>query len=75
MQKPTKAAQKVPHNAEELIMDSFLREALMHQDSSICHACFKVNVDQTYIALLMAVGLTFDTVGAKQVSGVGLDDK
>ena len=37
--------------------------------------CFKVNFDQTYVALLAAASLTFNALGAKQVAAVGLEDK
>jgi hypothetical protein len=73
MQKPTKAAQKVPINAEELI--AFYRHVLTCSDGPIRHPCFHVNGDQTQFLLQMGCGLTFETFGSKQVSASGLEEK
>jgi hypothetical protein len=75
MRKPTKAAQKLPLNADEQILMAFFRQALTCRDAAIRHPCFKVNMDQTQVTLLMGAGLTFERIGAKQVPAVGLEDK
>lgn len=75
MRKPTKAAQKVPKNADELILIAFYRHVLSFRDGPIQHPCFRVNMDQTQFLLQMGGGLTFEILGSRQVPVVGLEEK
>jgi hypothetical protein len=75
LRKPTKAAQKVPINAEELILIAFYRHVLTFRDGPIRHPCFHVNMDQTQFLMQMGGGLTFEKFGSKQVPASGLEEK
>jgi hypothetical protein len=75
MRTPTKAAQKVPIDAENLILITFYRHVLTFRDGPIRHPCFQVNMDQTQFPLQMGGGLTFETLGSKQVSVSRLEEK
>ncbi|KAJ7575516.1 hypothetical protein C8J56DRAFT_733838, partial [Mycena floridula] len=72
IQKPTKAAQKIPVDADILIWNSWLRQVLTCHDGSIRQACFKVNMDQTQVMLIIGGALTFKVVGSKQVPSIGM---
>jgi hypothetical protein len=75
MRKPTKASKKVPADADYQIENSFFRHVLTFREALIRHAAFQVNMDQTQVVYQNGVGLTFDQLGAEQISVVGLEEK
>ncbi len=71
----TKAAQKVPKDAEDQMKNSFLRMALSCRDAHITHPELIVNVDQTQVVYQEANSTTLHPVGDKQVPIVGKEEK
>ncbi|KAH7905096.1 hypothetical protein BJ138DRAFT_980435, partial [Hygrophoropsis aurantiaca] len=45
----TRAAQKVPTNADQVCFEQFLRLCLTIRDCAIFNPCFYVNIDQTNV--------------------------
>ena len=70
----TKAAQKLPANHEEILMNAFLREAYVVHDHAI-PAALRVNTDQTQMVYQQGTQRTWNESGAKQVSTVGQEEK
>ncbi len=75
MRKPTKAARKVPEDAEEQIYQSFLRIALSFRDARIRHPALMINFDQTQVIYHLGGGLTYEKRGSKQVAVLNYDEK
>ncbi len=71
----TKAAQKVPKDADDQIRNSFLRMALSCRDAHIKHPALVVNIDQTQVVFQEANSTTLHAVGDKQVPIVGKEEK
>ncbi|KAI0363458.1 hypothetical protein BV20DRAFT_1031266, partial [Pilatotrama ljubarskyi] len=74
LRKATRAAQKVPANATEQCRDSFARQARAVNEYAI-PAELRVNIDQTNIQLQSPSHLTYEQIGAKQVSLLGAEEK
>lgn len=70
----TKAAQKLPANHEEILMNTFLREAYVVRDHAI-PAALRVNTNQTQMVYQQGTQRTWNESGAKQVSTVGQEEK
>jgi hypothetical protein len=70
----TKAAQKLPTNHEEILMNAFLREAYVVRDHAV-PADLCVNTDQTQMVYQQGTQQTWNESGAKQVSTVGQEEK
>jgi len=70
----TRAAQKLPENHQEILTNSFLREAYIIRDHAIPDA-LRVNTDQTQTVYQQGTKATWNKKGAKQVSTVGQDEK
>jgi hypothetical protein len=70
----TKAAQKLPVNHKEILMDAFLREAYVVRDHAV-PAALRVNTDQTQMVYQQGTQRTWNESGAKQVSTVGQEEK
>lgn len=70
----TRAAQKLPANIEEVLMDAFFRESY-----TICKHKIKpeleVNTDQTQLNYQHGTKQTWNEKGAKNVSILGIDEK
>ncbi|KLO09796.1 hypothetical protein SCHPADRAFT_788445, partial [Schizopora paradoxa] len=75
MRKPTRAAKKVPQDAEDQIYRSFLRISLSFRDARIQHAALMINFDQTQIVYHLGSGFSYDVRGTKQVSVVNHEEK
>jgi hypothetical protein len=70
----TRAAQKLPDNYEQILSDSYLREACIIRDHGI-PAPLRVNTDQTQTHYQMGGKRTWNKKGEKQVTTMGLDEK
>jgi DDE superfamily endonuclease len=70
----TQAAQKIPANSEQILMEAFLREAFVIRDHAI-PAALRVNTDQTQTVYQQGTNRTWDKRGSKQVATVGQDEK
>ena len=70
----TKAAQKVPANHEEILMEAFLREACMIRDHLV-PAHLQVNTDQTQLTYHQGTKTTWNEAGVKQVATAGQEEK
>jgi hypothetical protein len=70
----TKAAQKLPANHEEILMNAFFREAYVVRDHAI-PAALRVNTDQTQMVYQQGTQRTWNESGVKQVSTVGQEEK
>lgn len=70
----TRAAQKLPANYEQILSDSFLRQAFIIRDHGI-PAPLRVNTDQTQMHYQMGGKRTWNKKGAKQVATMGMDEK
>ncbi|KAG1866364.1 hypothetical protein C8R48DRAFT_600290, partial [Suillus tomentosus] len=71
----TRAAQKLPPNVEQVLLDQFLRLALTIHDCAIFDAAFLVNIDQTNIIYQPSNTSTFEVTGSKQVVVLGQEEK
>lgn len=71
---PTKAAQKLPQNADELTFASVMRLCLAIRDNTIT-AALRVNSDQTNVIYQGGSRFTYNQRGAKQVAVVGEEEK
>jgi hypothetical protein len=74
MRRATKAAQKVPANAEKQCEESFFRQAKAIRDDGI-PAALRVNSDQTNVQIVPGTNETWNEAGQKQVAVIGKDDK
>ncbi|THU83896.1 hypothetical protein K435DRAFT_688686 [Dendrothele bispora CBS 962.96] len=70
----TRAAQKLPENYENLLLEAFLREAWLVRDYNIPPA-LRVNTDQTQSVYQPGTKVTWNQKGAKQVDIRGKDEK
>lgn len=70
----TKAAQKLPANHEEILMNAYLREAYVIRDHAV-PAALRVNTDQTQMVYQQGTQKTWNESGVKQVSTVGQEEK
>ncbi|KAJ8579506.1 hypothetical protein M405DRAFT_895693 [Rhizopogon salebrosus TDB-379] len=70
----TRAAQKLPDNVEQVLLDSFLRQSSIIRDYAI-PAALCVNTDQTQTHYQMGGKRTWNKKGEKQVSTMGMDEK
>jgi hypothetical protein len=71
----TRAAQKLPANATELCVQQFLRHCVTTRDQVIPGPGFRVNVDQTNITQQPGSCCTYETIGSKQVTVTGKEEK
>ncbi|KAI0691066.1 hypothetical protein BC835DRAFT_1279846 [Cytidiella melzeri] len=74
MRKATKAAQKIPLDAEAKCRASFLRQALSIRNYHILPE-LRVNIDQTQVVLQDTGNRTYDSIGSTQVQVVGKEEK
>ncbi|KAE9389233.1 hypothetical protein BT96DRAFT_783375, partial [Gymnopus androsaceus JB14] len=70
----TRAAQKLPDNYEEILLEAYLREAWIIRNHHI-PAELRVNTDQTQTVYQPGTKFSWNTTGEKQVNVVGKDDK
>ncbi|KAK7676989.1 hypothetical protein QCA50_020018 [Cerrena zonata] len=70
----TKAAQKVPIDATQCCQASIYRQALSIRNHCI-PAELRVNIDQTQVVISGGSGYTYETIGSKQVSATGHEEK
>jgi hypothetical protein len=75
MRSATRAAQKLPTNADELCREQFLRLSLTLRDGVIDRPQFYVNIDQTNVIYQTTNSRTFEERGSKQVAVVGQEEK
>ncbi|KAA1479593.1 hypothetical protein DENSPDRAFT_789377 [Dentipellis sp. KUC8613] len=71
----TRAAQKVPADADEQLWRLFCRLALTIRDTGIRHPSLVVNLDQTQVIVGASDARTFEVEGSKQVSVVNKEEK
>jgi len=71
----TRAAQKLPINVDELLLDQFQCLTLTIRDCAIFHPCFLVNINQTQIVYQPANMATYEEISSKQVSVIGQEEK
>lgn len=71
----TRAARKVPVNAEDQIWHLFLRMALTIRDAGIRHPDLILNFDQTQVVVADNTARTFDVEGSTQVSVLSKEEK
>jgi hypothetical protein len=74
MRRGTRAAQKIPANASEVIYHFFLRIACRIRDYNIPRSCI-VNSDQTQQTYSQGKSSTWNKRGEKQVAVVGQEEK
>jgi hypothetical protein len=74
LRKATRAAQKVPANAQAQCRASFLRQALSIRNHHI-PAELRVNIDQAQIVLQDTGNMTYECIGAKQIAVIGKEEK
>ncbi|EMD34320.1 hypothetical protein CERSUDRAFT_24720, partial [Gelatoporia subvermispora B] len=72
--KSTRAAQKIPEDAEEQCHRSFARQALTIRNEGV-PAELRVNIDQTNVRLQTPADMTYAPTGSKQVSVLGAEEK
>ena len=70
----TRAAQKTPENADELLQKSAIRQAISIRNFSI-PASLRVNSDQTQVVLQGGAKVSWHRTGDTQVTTHGLDEK
>jgi hypothetical protein len=70
----TRAAQKIPADADELLHRAALRQAFSIRNHNI-PAALRVNSDQTQVVLQRGSTLTWNERGVKQVTTHGLEEK
>jgi hypothetical protein len=71
----TRAAQKIPVDAEEQMRRSFFRIVYTTRSKRIKHAALRVNFDQTQVIVQSIGNSTFAEMGSKQVSILGKEEK
>ncbi|KAG2364286.1 hypothetical protein BDR07DRAFT_1280054 [Suillus spraguei] len=71
----TRAAQKLPPNVKQVLLDQFLCLALTIRDCAIFDATFLVNIDQTNIIYQPLNTSTFEVTGSKQVAVLRQEEK
>ncbi|QRV96941.1 DDE superfamily endonuclease [Ceratobasidium sp. AG-Ba] len=74
VRRATRAAQKTPHNANELLQQSFLRMACLIRDEDVPSCCI-MNTDQTQVVYFAGLDSTWNERGQRQVSIIGADEK
>lgn len=74
MRATTRAAQKLPVNHKEILTEAYLREAWVIRNYAI-PAELRVNTDQTQTIYQQGVKTTWNEMGAKQVPGIGKEEK
>ncbi|EUC60933.1 Ulp1 protease family, carboxy-terminal catalytic domain protein [Rhizoctonia solani AG-3 Rhs1AP] len=74
IRRPTRAAQKVPANVQEVLTKAFLRLACAIRDENIPSCCI-VNSDQTQVVYSTGTQYTWHAQGDKQVPVLGRDEK
>jgi hypothetical protein len=67
-------AQKLPVNYEQVLSDSFLRQSCIIRDHGIPPE-LRVNTDQTQTIYQMGGKKTWNKMGKKQVTTMGMDEK
>jgi len=70
----TRAAKKIPKNADEILQKAFLRMVHCIKDENIPSALI-VNSDQTQLTYAQGCHLTYAEIGLKQISTVRNDEK
>ncbi|KAE9391638.1 hypothetical protein BT96DRAFT_742201, partial [Gymnopus androsaceus JB14] len=70
----TRAAQKLPDNYEEILLEAYLHEAWIIRNHHIM-AELRVNTDQTQTVYQPGTKFSWNATGEKQVNIVGKDDK
>ncbi|KZP02799.1 hypothetical protein FIBSPDRAFT_769955 [Athelia psychrophila] len=75
LRRTTRAAQKLPTNVDEILMQNALRLAHTCRDGVIFDAAFDVNIDQTQITLQPGTTSTYEERGSKQVAVLGAEEK
>jgi hypothetical protein len=70
----THAAQKLPDNVEQILLNSFIQQSSIIRDHAI-PAALRVNTDQTQTHYQMGDKRTWNKKGEKQVSTMGMDEK
>jgi DDE superfamily endonuclease len=70
----TRPAQKLPANHEQILSDSFLRQACIIRNHGIPPE-LRVNTDQTQTVYQMGGKQTWNKAGEKQVTTMGMDEK
>ncbi|KAF9061115.1 hypothetical protein BDP27DRAFT_1146170, partial [Rhodocollybia butyracea] len=70
----TCAAQKLPQNVDEILLEAYLREAYLVRNYNV-HPALRVNADQTQTVYQQGTGSTWHQKGNKQVPAVGIDEK
>ncbi|KAG2359742.1 hypothetical protein BDR07DRAFT_1360856 [Suillus spraguei] len=71
----TRAAQKLPPNVDQVLLNQFLRLALTIRDCAIFDSAFLVNIEQTNIVYQPSNTSTFEVNGSKQVAVIGQEEK
>ncbi|KAF8156966.1 hypothetical protein B0H34DRAFT_629721, partial [Crassisporium funariophilum] len=76
----TKAAQKLPANYEEILLEAFIREAYIIRNHATrsrknIPAALRVNTDQTQLIYQQGTKTTWNKSGVKQVATVGQEEK
>ena len=74
MRQSTRAGQKIPGNADEILRKAFLRIAWVVKDETIPSGLI-VNSDQTQVVLAQGCHMTYASSGATQVTTVGAEEK
>jgi len=74
VRRSTRAAQKVPADAEKQCEQSFMRQAKAIRDDGI-PAALRVNSDQTNVQAVPGANETWNEAGQKQITVNGKDDK
>jgi hypothetical protein len=69
-----RAAQKLPPNYQQILSNSFLRQAFIIRDHGI-PAALRVNTNQTQTHYQMGGKRTWNKKGEKQISTLGMDKK
>ncbi|KAE9387880.1 hypothetical protein BT96DRAFT_757502, partial [Gymnopus androsaceus JB14] len=68
------AAQNLPDNHEEVLLEAYLQEAWVIRNHKI-PAALRVNTDQTQTVYAPGTKLTWNKAGKKQINIVGMDNK
>jgi hypothetical protein len=71
----TCAAQKLPPNVDQVLLNQFLCLTLTIRDCAIFDSAFLVNIDQTNIVYQPSNTSTFEVNGLKQVAVIGQEEK
>ncbi|KAI0812465.1 hypothetical protein BC629DRAFT_1274243, partial [Irpex lacteus] len=74
LRRSTRAGQKIPANADELLFQACLRAAALIRDEDILDV-FVVNTDQTQVVYSTDGKSTYNRIGEKQVQVEGKEEK